>query len=651
MRNNTINQKLQVLESARETLKNEFVGLDKTIDQLIHYTTPWYTNNEFLDRPLVVNLWGLTGTGKTALINRFAELIDQERNLLRFDFGDHSDRENTRDLLYNFQKYRRDEPRILVFDEIQHINSINKTGEEVKHENSLIWELLDSGKLPISNFLGSRDDLYEFVQELEYYQVHDVEIKNLKVVRNRDFYLDLNKRIELYNRSRFDETENVDDNIIKDGLKNFLYTKNRDKFNTMIEFIAYLNELDLAQLIEVVKDAAQRALRHVKADYKNALIFVIGNIDEAYDVAQTNNSDLSSELVKNLSSRVGLSEIKEALLKRFRAEQIARLGNNHIIYPAFGEREYSDLVEKSLEKYSQKIESKTDIQCHFDPSLKQYLLKEGVTPSQGVRPLLSTISNTIGAAVPHVFLMVEKMKLSVKTINWKVENGKLLIDNGQTRIYSQQLMSHLENRRKSKRDDTQAVTAVHEAGHALLGYLLLGKLPMKISSQTTSKSMQGFVEHEIIEGVIDSKKTLDKQVAILYGGIKAEEVLFGKENITLGASNDISKATDFIVKAFRDSGMGDNFIKTSRENPLNFESCELKEDVEKEIEALSNKAKKMAEQTLLEYKKELIALSRVLADQSSIDKTEFIEFVDSKNLKPLNQEFKYRDVLFELRNE
>ena len=66
--------KSERLEQAKVTLKSEFEGLDSIIDEIIELVSTWYTLNFIQDKPLIVNLWGLTGVGKTSLVNRITEL-------------------------------------------------------------------------------------------------------------------------------------------------------------------------------------------------------------------------------------------------------------------------------------------------------------------------------------------------------------------------------------------------------------------------------------------------------------------------------------------------------------------------------------------------------------------------------------------------
>src|SRR5438874_8494580 len=56
-------------------LKTQFIGLDDTIDQIISAVRVWYLMPELMTRPIIINLWGLTGTGKTSLVRKFVQLI------------------------------------------------------------------------------------------------------------------------------------------------------------------------------------------------------------------------------------------------------------------------------------------------------------------------------------------------------------------------------------------------------------------------------------------------------------------------------------------------------------------------------------------------------------------------------------------------
>ena len=59
-----IDAKRAVLEQVKTQLKQEFFGLDTIIDKVIDSMSAWYIFPELITRPVIINLWGLTGVGK-----------------------------------------------------------------------------------------------------------------------------------------------------------------------------------------------------------------------------------------------------------------------------------------------------------------------------------------------------------------------------------------------------------------------------------------------------------------------------------------------------------------------------------------------------------------------------------------------------------
>ena len=142
-------EKQNLLKSTRETLKREFFGIDSCIDQIIEHTKSWLLLNDFQEKPLIVNLWGLTGVGKTSLIKRMVELIQWEKNFLRFDLGNKKGQHSFRESLEDLVEKEDNDPLVIVLDEFQHTRTlVGPLGDDIpSDENRQIWELLDSGKI------------------------------------------------------------------------------------------------------------------------------------------------------------------------------------------------------------------------------------------------------------------------------------------------------------------------------------------------------------------------------------------------------------------------------------------------------------------------------------------------------------------------
>jgi hypothetical protein len=68
-------QKNLQLQQIAAQLKTELFGIDPIIDRVIDSVRAWYVLPELVSRPVIVCLWGLTGTGKTQLVRRLARLL------------------------------------------------------------------------------------------------------------------------------------------------------------------------------------------------------------------------------------------------------------------------------------------------------------------------------------------------------------------------------------------------------------------------------------------------------------------------------------------------------------------------------------------------------------------------------------------------
>ena len=73
-----IKERKDNLENCKVFLKQEFIGIDAIIDDLLDYLQVWYLMPEVLNRPVIVNLWGMTGVGKTDLIRKMVKFLDYQ---------------------------------------------------------------------------------------------------------------------------------------------------------------------------------------------------------------------------------------------------------------------------------------------------------------------------------------------------------------------------------------------------------------------------------------------------------------------------------------------------------------------------------------------------------------------------------------------
>lgn len=102
------------------------------------------------------------------------------------------------------------------------------------------------------------------------------------------------------------------------------------------------------------------------------------------------------------------------------------------------------------------------------------------------------------------------------------------------------------------------ITAYHEAGHALVTKLIAkNNRVTKVSIIPSTKGMGGFSLNIPPDKMYQTKKDILSNIMIALGGRAAEEIIYGKEEITTGASSDLEKATDMALSMIGIFGMDD----------------------------------------------------------------------------------------------
>ncbi|WFA09433.1 FtsH/Yme1/Tma family ATP-dependent metallopeptidase [Tissierella sp. Yu-01] len=167
--------------------------------------------------------------------------------------------------------------------------------------------------------------------------------------------------------------------------------------------------------------------------------------------------------------------------------------------------------------------------------------------------------------------------------------------------------SYIDNKDKE-------ITAFHEAGHALIAKLVdKTNRVTKVSIIPSTKGVGGFSLNIPADKIYKTKKDLYSNIMIALGGRAAEEIVFGKENITTGASSDLEKATEIALSLVGSLGMDDEFgllnlnVLMSRDikedNNLIIRTKEILEDLYKETIELLNgsrdKLEKISQELLI----------------------------------------------------
>ena len=635
--------KKQKLEATRKQLKSEFFGLDGIIDELINIVSSWYIFPYIQEKPVVVNLWGLTGTGKTSLINRMIGLLEIENPHYKLDMSKENQQlDKLPDLIEELNESNPEAPFVITLDEFQHARTINEFGNEIQDSNSgIIWNLLDTGKVELSPDNFYFEELNELVTFYQKILNIGIVVRNGLVVKKATTYVRKCKQEELaHDKPHFiDLVDEETGKVTRVKILNFVHSKDiemiygicKHKFNFISELRDKLYALSGHETIAFIKEMLAYSLRPKLINATKSLIFVIGNLDEAYSMGGNYTPDISADEFYEQTKKIDITQIKDALKKRFRNEQIARLGNTHLIYPAFSEAAFNKLIEQQLRQISLKLRENFNLNLEFDKSIHHLIYSEGVFPTQGARPIITTVQQIISTRLSKLASEILLNNISVDKITFSYSNGLIYIkfysDKELVHTFSEKQVLNLEKLRVSKKDDRQAITAVHESGHAVLTALLLKTIPENIISSSVDTGINGFVFSKIKWNYVSKKEVLAR-IAVYFGGFIAEEIVFGKDNVTMGSEQDIADATKFITTIFKSSGMGSRLasfrIKHDKNNYAVFDSGD---EINNEALNWLDAGRKLAEKTIKANKVLLLNMSNYLSDHRQLNKKQIRQIV------------------------
>ena len=120
------------------------------------------------------------------------------------------------------------------------------------------------------------------------------------------------------------------------------------------------------------------------------------------------------------------------------------------------------------------------------------------------------------------------------------------------------VMMGAERRSMAMTDDEKKLTAYHEAGHALVGLNMPQSDPLhKVTIIPRGRALGVTMNLPERDKYGLTLTELTSKIAMMFGGRVAEELIFGRENVTTGASSDIQQATSLARRMVMEFGMSD----------------------------------------------------------------------------------------------
>lgn len=592
-----IRSREEKLIQLRDQLKNDFIGLDEIVDQIIESIKIWYIFPELQIRPTILCLWGLTGVGKTDLVRKMVSYLSMQDRFLEIEMNGDDTNTNTIQAKIEESSLSPEEPSILFLDEFQKFRTVNEEGQTNPNNKSYsdVWTLLSDGRFHAD--LSKKTELLTELLYSKYYSDYSSIYADKKADK---------KKAEMESKR-----------VYKTGVSLARRVKRLFKLQDSVEDIMKYSEDEICTLYE--KFSKNPAIFEGEV-YKKLLIIISGNLDEAYKIAgDVDEVDLDADWYHEYSKRITVLDIKKSLTKRFRPEQIARFGNTHILYPSLSKKNYCEIIKMKCDQIGALVYETKQIKVKFEESTFNTIYKNGVFPTQGVRPLLSTITNILSVVLPKY--IYNCLVDDVDSITISCRGNKMTGSYGRKKI-TIEIPTVLESLREKIDIDSRHVVAVHELGHALTYTILFGTVPAQICTDSITSYSNGFI---LRHSMLENKTTLLKKLTIGMAGRAAEEMVFGENNASSGAVKDIETATanacSYVAVYGFDGFAGKITSKTNDNDGEIFNADKIGEIAEGLVKEAKEQAKSLLHTNLKFYQTSL----QLLLEKGKLSPKEFGE--------------------------
>ena len=209
------------------------------------------------------------------------------------------------------------------------------------------------------------------------------------------------------------------------------------------------------------------------------------------------------------------------------------------------------------------------------------------------------------------------------------------------------IMMGTERRSMVMSEKEKLNTAYHEAGHAIVGYIVPDHDPVhKVTIIPRGRALGVTMYLPEEDKYSISKEKLESNISSLYGGRLAEEMTLGPEGVTTGASNDIERATEIARNMVTKWGLSDKL------GPLTYSEDEgevflgrsvtqqkqvspkTAQAIDAEVRNIIDRNYNRAKEILKKHKKQLKTMADALMKYETIDRKQIINIMEGREPGP-----------------
>ncbi len=335
----------------------------------------------------------------------------------------------------------------------------------------------------------------------------------------------------------------------------------------------------------------------------------------------------------------GGNDEREQTLNQLLVEMDGFSGNEGIIVIAATNR--SDVLDKALLR-----PGRFDRQVHVglpdikgrEQILKVHIKKVPQADDVSIRDLARGTPGFSGAELAN--LVNEGALLAAR-------NNKRVVTMDDLDRARDKLLMGAEKRSMVMRKEDLLMTAYHEAGHAIVGQNVPEHDPVyKVSIMPRGGALGITMFLPEQDQYSASKDKLESQISGLFGGRIAEAIIYGKNKVTTGASNDIERATQLARNMVTKWGLSDNLgpmdygdseggYMGSQAKPMSEKMAQLIDD---EVRQVIDRNYQRAEDILKSHMDVLHNMAQALMDWETIDKLQIDRLLSGEKIEPPEEE-------------
>ena len=262
-------------------------------------------------------------------------------------------------------------------------------------------------------------------------------------------------------------------------------------------------------------------------------------------------------------------------------------------------------------------------------------------------PLADDVKASVIARGTPGFSGADLANLVNEAALFAARSDKRVVDMNEFERAKDKIMMGAERRSMVMNEDEKRLTAYHEAGHAIVGRIVPSHDPVhKVTIIPRGRALGVTMFLPTEDRYSYSKERLESQISTMFGGRIAEEIIFGAEAVTTGASNDIQRTTEIARNMVTKWGLSDRlgpqtfgdddgevFLghSVTKHKEVSDETSHI---IDQEVRVIVDRNYERATTILTEQLDKLHVMADALIKYETIDSLQIDDIMEGREIRP-----------------